>query len=209
MRGPGPGYAAWLSRLASTGVADATRPRRRRPARGRRHRPASAVADPRRGAGRAARRRDRDQQRVDRPARGRRRRPIPAGGRRRGGDRRIAPGGSAAATRPAQGRPSRQPDGDDPGVRRRGTAADRGRVGRHRQPVRTPDACDARASVRGRCPGLPHGSRRDGRRHVRVDRAIGPRRRRSSVPVELGPVGGRRSTGGGSTVARVPVRDPR
>ena len=41
------------------------------------------------------------------------------------------------------------------------------------QPVRTPHACDARALVRGRRPGLPHGSRRDRRRHVR--RRPGPR----------------------------------
>ena len=209
MRGPGPGYAAWLSRLASTGS-----PTRLGLAAGDR----LAVDDidlrvlwpiARRGP-------------VKPPDGGtginnvsivllgrRRRRPIPAGGRRRGGDRRIAAGGSTAATRPAQGRPSRQPHGDDPGVRRCGTTADRDRVGRHREPVRTPHACDARAPVRGRCPGLPHRSRRDGRRHVHVDRALGPRRRRSSVPVGLGPVGRRRSISGGSTVARVPVRDPR
>ena len=41
---------------------------RRRPADGRRHRPSRAVADPRAGPGGAARRRDRDQQRLDRAA---------------------------------------------------------------------------------------------------------------------------------------------
>ncbi len=209
MRGPGPGYAAWLSRLASTGspmrlglaagdrlAVDDIDLRILWPMRGE-----VPVKPPDGGTG------INNVSIVLLGAVGDY--PIPAGGRRRGGDRRIAPGGSTAATRPAQGRPSRQPHGDDPGVRRCGTTADRDRVGRHREPVRTSHACDAGPPVRGRCPGLPHRSRRDGRRHVHVDRALGPCRRRSSVPVGLGPVGRRRSISGGSTVVRVPVRDPR
>ena len=58
-----------------------------------------------------------------------------------------------------------------------------------------------RLSGAGR-PRLPDRSRRDGGRHVRGDRADGPGRRRPGGPGEL------RAVGRGSTVARVPVRDP-
>ena len=51
-----------------------------------------------------------------------------------------------APRRPAQGRASRQPDRHDPGVRRRRAPEGRDRVGRRRQPVRPPGAPDAGAA---------------------------------------------------------------
>ena len=51
MRGPGPGYAAWLRGAGRPRRADPAQPGRRRPARGRRDRPGRALADPRAGPG--------------------------------------------------------------------------------------------------------------------------------------------------------------
>ena len=90
MRGPGPGYAAWLRELAGPGRTDPARPGRRRPARRRRDRPERAVADPRAGPDRPARRRDRHQQRLGGPARPGRAAPLPVDGRRRGRHRPVA-----------------------------------------------------------------------------------------------------------------------
>ena len=108
------GCESWPHRRAPIRLAH----RRRRPPRRRRDRPARPVADPRSGAGDAARWRDRHQQRVGRPPRPGRDPPVPADGRRRGGHRPVAPRRGPAARRPPQGRPPRQPDRDDAGVRR-------------------------------------------------------------------------------------------
>ena len=132
MRGPGPGYAAWLRDLARPGApirlglaagdhldVDEIGLRVLWPIRGQ-----VPAAPPDGGTGinnvsvvllgqigRASR---------------------PADGRRRGGHRSVAAAGRPAARRPPQGRPSRQPDGDDAGLRRRR----RGRRSRSRRPVR-------------------------------------------------------------------------
>ena len=60
-----------------------------------------------------------------------------------------------AAGRLPQGRPSRQPDGVDPALRRRGAAAGRDRLGRRGQPVRPSGPRDARAARGRRGPRLP------------------------------------------------------
>ena len=107
--------------------------------------------------------------------------PVPAGRRRRGGHRPVAPRRAAPAPRPPQGRPPRQPDGDDAGVRRCGPAAHRDRVGRHRQPVRASGARDARAAGGRRRPRVPDRSRRDGRGDVRAGRPDGRGRGRAGA----------------------------
>ena len=203
--GPGPGYAAWLRRLDRPGRAGPAAPRGRRPAR-----PST-----------------RSTLRVLWPIRGRvpreppdggtginnvsivllgdgRRAAVPADGRRRGGhrpDRSLA--GGLPAGRPAQGRPPRQPDGDDRGVRRRRPAAGRGRVGRRRQPVRAPGPGDPRPARRGRRAGPADRPRRDASRSTFDDRR----------GWTCGATGGRpaaaTATRAGDAARRaVPVRDP-
>ncbi len=79
-------------------------------------------------------------------------------------DRPVPPRRRPAAARPPQGRPPRQPDGDDAGVRRCRPAADRGRLGGGRQPVRPPGASHARSTGRGGGARLPDRPRRHGGR---------------------------------------------
>ena len=96
-----------------------------------------------------------------------RRAPVPAGRRRGAGRRPIAADRGPAARRPPQGRPSRQPDRDDRGVRRGGPAPGRGRVRGNRQPVRPPGAAHARTAGRIGRPRVP--DRRDGTVTVTFD----------------------------------------
>ena len=153
------------ARLCS--VAGATRSPRRSPTlrsgRGRsphrgRDRDDGPVAAARQGADRTARRRDGDQQRLDRAARNDRSVSLPPGGRRGGGHRSEPVADGTSASRPVEGRSSRQPDRDDAGVRGNGPTAHRDRLGRRREHVRTSDASDARSPPsggRGRLPDRP------------------------------------------------------
>jgi hypothetical protein len=128
------------------------------------------VADPWPGPGHATRWRDRHQQRVGRIARPDRRSSRPADGRRRGRHRPVTPSRRAASRGPAQGRPSRQQDRDDAGVRRRNEAAGRDRVRGCREPVRPSGQGNARPSGsvgRARAANRP---RRDGGRRLRARR---------------------------------------
>ena len=122
---------------------------------------AMRVLWPARGCGPVdtTRRRDRDQQRVDRPARGGRWTPVPARRRRRGRDRPAPAPRGPAAPRPAQGRPPREPDGHDPGVRR----------GRPPEGRRSPRPAPAtRTGIRPAPDARPARGRR--RRVLRTDR---------------------------------------
>ena len=171
MRGPGPGYAAWLSRLDDRRRAGPARARARRPADGRRDRRFACCG---RSAGRS------------RPNR-----PMPGPGSTTSRSCCSAPSGPyrfllagdveqaidpslleprPPAARLPEGRASRQQDGDDAGVRGRRAAEGGGRLGRRREPVRAPGPCDARPARRRGRPCLPDRPRRHGRGDVRVPR---------------------------------------
>lgn len=132
-----------------------------------------AMAGPRPGPGGASRRRQRHQQRVGRAARRHRRTPVPADRGRRGGRGPIVADRRAAADRPAQGRPSRQSDGHDRCLPRRGPASGRGGLGRGGQSVWPSGAADPAAPRLLRRAGVPDGCRRVGLGDVRSG---GPRR---------------------------------
>ena len=83
-----------------------------------------------------------------------------------------------ATRRPAQGRPPRQQDRDDAGVRRRRAPGGRRRVGRDRQSVRSSGEVDPRPTRGVGGAGPADRSRRDGRRRVRGGRHDGPGRGR-------------------------------
>ena len=195
---------AWVCRLARPpGCRGGARPDGPCPGRsvGRgRHRPPRALADPWPGPGRTARRRDRHQQRLDRAARRGRHVPVPAGRRRRAGDRPVAAPGAAAAARLPQGRPPRQQDRDDAGVRRHRAPEGRRRVGWRGQPVRSPSAVHARTAGGRRRPGLPDRPRRHRRGHLRASRDDGAGGRWAS--------GGRPRRGAGCASRGVPLRHP-
>ena len=103
-----------------------------------------------------------------------------------------------APARPAEGRPPRQPHGDDPGVRRCGPAPGRDRLRRHREPVRPSDQADHRSVASRRRRGLSDGPGRLGDGDVRARRDDGPRGRRAA----------RGSDPSGAPVARRPARSP-
>ena len=133
------------------------------------------VARPWDGAARAPRYGHRDQQRLDRPPRRGERAAVPADGRRGGWHRSRAASPRPAACRPAQGRAPRQPDGDDAGVRRRGSPAGGGRVGWGGQHVRPSGQADPRPASGERRPPLPD---RPGRLGLRgAERGRAPRER--------------------------------
>ena len=75
--------------------------------------------------------------------------------------------------RPAEGRPPRQPNGDDAGVRGCDPSGRRGRVGGGGEPVRPSGQGDTRSAGGVRRAGLSNGPRRDRRRRVRARRDDG------------------------------------
>jgi hypothetical protein len=135
-----------------------------------------AVAGPGRGAARAARHRDGDQQRVDRAARHVRRAAVPAHRRRGGGDRSAPRRARAPACRRAEGGPPREPDRDDGRTARRDPSGRGAGLGRDEEHVRAPRAGDPRPAGGSRRRDLPHGPRRDPGRGARRERAQRPHR---------------------------------
>ena len=125
------------------------------------------------------------QRRFDRAARGDRSPALPADGRHGAGHRSDSRRPGPAPGRPAQGRPSRQPDGDERHVPRRGRAPRRSDLRRGEERLRAPRARDGRAA--GRAPGrhLPHGPERDGRRDPRWARDGGEGRTRRGLGVRV------------------------
>ena len=167
-----------------------------------------AVARPRHGPRRTARRRDRHQQRLDRAPRRGQRTSLPALRGCGAGHRPAPPRDAAAAARRPQGGPSRERDRDDAGVPRFRAAARGDRLGGDGEPVRASRGLDARAPAGLRRARVPDGPGRERRDRAARRRAARDHHRRAAVRRNgAGPRPGDHGAGTGGRAAQpVPVR---
>ncbi len=191
------------------GGARQPKPAKRAPGGGRSVRPRrrqlpGALAGSDRGAPRAARHRQRGQQRLDRAARLVRRAAVPPHRRRRGGSRSGPRGPRASAGRPAEGGPPREPNRDLGCAPRRDPARSGARLGRGEEHLRAPRAGHARPARSARSHDLPHGPRGKPGRSPRRARAHRQNRPGAGAGAHAdrhrrpGPIPGRRAAAGDS-----------